>query len=157
MTSNIGSPRILEYRGAFAGVGYERMKEAVIEEMQRHFRPEFLNRVDEVIVFHSLTEEHLKKIVDIQLGRLRQRLEERHIRLELTDEAKTHLVKVGYDPNYGARPLKRAIQKEIETAIGRMLLQGEIRDGHTVIVDYDEDKSRLTFTPETEPAMAGVG
>jgi len=157
MTSNIGSPRILEYRGAFAGVGYERMKEAVIEEMQRHFRPEFLNRVDEVIVFHSLTEEHLKKIVDIQLGRLRQRLEERHIRLELTDEAKTRLVKVGYDPNYGARPLKRAIQKEIETALGRMLLQGEIRDGQTVIVDYDEDKSRLTFTPDTEPAMAGVG
>jgi ATP-dependent Clp protease ATP-binding subunit ClpB len=157
MTSNIGSPRILEYRGAFAGVGYERMKEAVIEEMQRHFRPEFLNRVDEVIVFHSLTEEHLKKIVDIQLGRLRQRLEDRHVRLELTDEAKTHLVKVGYDPNYGARPLKRAIQKEIETALGRMLLQGEIRDGHTVIVDYDGDKSRLTFAPETEPAMAGVG
>jgi len=156
MTSNIGSPRILEYRGAFAGVGYERMKGAVIEEMQRHFRPEFLNRVDEVIVFHSLTEEHLKKIVDIQLSRLRQRLEERHIRLELTDEAKTHLVKVGYDPNYGARPLKRAIQKEIETALGRMLLQGEIRDGHTVIVDYDEDKSRLTFAPETEPAMAGA-
>jgi ATP-dependent Clp protease ATP-binding subunit ClpB len=113
--------------------------------------------VDEVIVFHSLTEDHLKKIEDLQLGRLRQRLEERHIRLELTDEAKTHLVKVGYDPNYGARPLKRAIQKEIETAIGRMLLQGEIRDGQTVLVDYDEDKGRLMFTPQAEAAMVGAG
>src|SRR5262249_36445979 len=119
MTSNIGSHRILEYRGAFEGLNYERMKEAVIEEMQRHFRPEFLNRVDEIIVFHSLTEDNLKQIVDIQLRRLSERLAERHITLELTDSAKGHLVRVGYDPNYGARPLKRAIQKEVETALGR--------------------------------------
>ncbi|HEX8985918.1 MAG TPA: ATP-dependent chaperone ClpB, partial [Bryobacteraceae bacterium] len=115
MTSNIGSSRILEYRGGFAGHEYERMKDTVLEEMRRHFRPEFLNRVDETIVFHSLAEEHLKQIVEIQLGRLRARLAERHVRLELTDAARTHLVRSGYDPNYGARPLKRAIQKEIET------------------------------------------
>src|SRR5205807_9963527 len=128
MTSNIGSHRILEYQGAFEGQTYERMKEAVLEQVQQHFRPEFLNRVDEMIVFHALSEEHLKQIIDIQLERLRQRLQERHIGLELTDEARTHLVRVGYDPHYGARPLKRAIQKEIETTMGKLLLQGRIRD-----------------------------
>ena len=87
MTSNIGSQRILQYQGSYVGEVYDRMKEAVLEEMRKHFRPEFLNRVDEIIVFHALSEEHLKKIVDIQLGRLRQRLAERHITLELTDAA----------------------------------------------------------------------
>ncbi len=147
MTSNIGSQRILQYKGSFIGEVYERMKNAVLEEMRHHFRPEFLNRVDEIIVFHALSEEHLKKIVDIQLGRLRQRLEERHIRLELTDRARKHLVEVGYDPSYGARPLRRTIQKEIETALGRLLLQGAIRDGQTVHVDYNPDRGGLTFTP----------
>src|SRR6185369_12914100 len=109
MTSNIGSYRILEYRGAFEGENYEQMKQAVLDEMRQHFRPEFLNRVDEIIVFHALSEQHLKQIVDIQLENLRRRLEERHIYIELTDGAKTHLVHSGYDPNYGARPLKRAV------------------------------------------------
>jgi ATP-dependent Clp protease ATP-binding subunit ClpB len=152
MTSNIGSHRILEYRGAFEGPNYEHMKEAVLEEMRRHFRPEFLNRVDEIIVFHALTEEHLKQIVDIQLQRLRARLAERHIRLELDDEARTHLVRAGYDPNYGARPLKRAIQKEIESTLARLLLQGQIRDGQTVAVGYDPDRGELTFTPRAVEA-----
>jgi ATP-dependent Clp protease ATP-binding subunit ClpB len=145
MTSNIGSHRILGYRGTIAGEGYERMKEAVLEELRQHFRPEFLNRVDEIIVFHSLSEEHLKQIVEIQLRQLRRRLEERHIELELTDEAKTHLVRVGYDPAYGARPLKRAIQKEIEAPLSRLLLKGEVRDGQVVLVDYDAKRSELTF------------
>jgi len=148
MTSNIGSMRILEYRGAFEGVAYERMKVAVLEEMRIHFRPEFLNRVDEIIVFHALSEEHLKKIVDIQLEQLARRLEERHIRIELTDAAKLHLVRTGYDPNYGARPLKRLIQKEIETTLARLMLKGEIKDGQTIIVDFDAARDALTFTPE---------
>jgi ATP-dependent Clp protease ATP-binding subunit ClpB len=148
MTSNVGSHRILEYRGAFEGANYERMKEAVLEEMHRHFRPEFLNRVDEIIVFHALTEEHLKEIVDIQLNRLRARLAERHIRLEINDEARSHLVRVGHDPNYGARPLKRAIQKEIESNLARLLLQGRVRDGQTVVVGYDSQRNELTFTPQ---------
>jgi ATP-dependent Clp protease ATP-binding subunit ClpB len=156
MTSNIGSHRILEYRGDFAGANYERMKETVLEEMRRHFRPEFLNRVDEIIVFHALTEENLKQIVEIQLARLRARLAERHVRLELTEEARTHLVRTGYDPSYGARPLKRAIQKEIESPLARLLLQGTVRDGQTVLVDYDPARGELTFTPRTaeveEPA-----
>ena len=148
MTSNVGSQRILEYRGSFAGASYERMKEAVLEEMRHTFRPEFLNRVDEIIVFHSLSEEHLKQIVEIQLGRLRARLADRHVTLQLTDAARANLVRTGYDPHYGARPLKRAIQKKIETPLGRLLLKGEIRDGQTVVVDAESETGDLTFAPE---------
>ena len=145
MTSNIGSQRILNYQGSFAGQGYEQMKAAVLDEMRHQFRPEFLNRVDETIVFHSLAEEHLKQIVEIHLETLRQRLAERHLGLELSEAAKEHLVKVGYDPTYGARPLKRAIQKEIETPLGRLILQGEARDGQTVKVEFDASKNELLF------------
>jgi len=147
MTSNVGSHRILQYRGAFEGEPYERMKKAVLEEMQTSFRPEFLNRVDEIIVFHSLSEEHLKRIVDIQLGRLRARLADRHITIELDDTARTHLVRSGYDPTYGARPLKRAIQKEIETPLARLVLAGKLRDGQTVDVGFDASRGELAFTP----------
>ena len=155
MTSNIGSYRILEYRGAFEGENYERMKQAVLDEMRQHFRPEFLNRVDETIVFHSLSEQHLKRIVDIQLENLRRRLEDRHISIELTDAAKTHLVRTGYDPSYGARPLKRAIQREIETPLARLMLKGEIKDGQTVLVDYDAKSAKLTFMAKpVEPVLS---
>jgi ATP-dependent Clp protease ATP-binding subunit ClpB len=136
MTSNIGSQRILEFSGKTESGAYEVMKEAVLGEMRQHFRPEFLNRVDEVVVFHSLSEADLKQILEIQLQRLRSRLAERNIDIELTAEAATHLAREGYDPVYGARPLKRAIQKELETKIGRRLLAGEIRDGDKVIVDW---------------------
>ncbi len=136
MTSNIGSHRILEYRGAYEGYEYTRMKDAVLEELRHHFRPEFLNRVDEIIVFHALTEEHLKEIVEIQLAGLRRRLTDRHIGLELTDSAREHLVRTGYDPTYGARPLKRAIQKEIENPLARKMLSGEVKDNQTVVVDF---------------------
>jgi ATP-dependent Clp protease ATP-binding subunit ClpB len=145
MTSNIGSHRILDYRGSFQGANYEHMEAAVMEELRKHFRPEFLNRVDEIVVFHALTEEHLKQIVDIQLGRLRKRLEERHITLNLTDAAKEHLVQAGYDPSFGARPLKRTIQRELETSLSRQLLQGKVRDGQTVTVDYDRGRGELVY------------
>ena len=95
MTSNVGSHRILEYKGAFAGRAYENMKNTVMNELRGGFRPEFLNRIDEIIVFHALDEEHLKQIVEIQLASLRQRLADRHIHLTLTDDARTHLVKTG--------------------------------------------------------------
>jgi len=153
MTSNIGSARILEYRGGFEGDAYERMKEAVLEEMRRHFRPEFLNRVDEVIVFHALGEEHLKKIVEIQLERVRARLADRHIALTLTDAARLNLVRTGFDPHYGARPLKRAIQKKVETPLGRMILKGEVRDGQQLLVDVDP-QGELTFAPAAEKTAA---
>jgi ATP-dependent Clp protease ATP-binding subunit ClpB len=135
MTSNVGSAQILEHRGGFEGADYEAMKEAVLEEMRAQFRPEFLNRVDETIVFHALSEAHLKQIVEIQLGRVRARLADRHITLTLTDAARGELVRTGYDPRYGARPLKRAIQKKIETPLGKLLLQGAVKDGQAVTVD----------------------
>jgi ATP-dependent Clp protease ATP-binding subunit ClpB len=152
MTSNIGSHRILEYRGAFEGEEYRRMKDAVMEELRRAFRPEFLNRVDETIVFHSLREEQLKSIVDIQLSSLRNRLAERNISLELSDAARTRLVRSGYDPNYGARPLKRAIQREVETALAKKILGGEIRAGQTVQVDADSSGAGLVFRTEAHAA-----
>lgn len=145
LTSNIGSQRILNYTWVDDSSSYEEMKAAVMEEMRKHFRPEFLNRVDETIVFHALDESHLKQIVEIQLNRLRQRLAERNISLELTDAAKTHIVRVGYDPSYGARPLKRAIQKEIENPLGRMILEGKVKDHQTVVGDYDAKRGLLTF------------
>jgi ATP-dependent Clp protease ATP-binding subunit ClpB len=111
------------------------MKEEALDVLRQSFRPEFLNRVDEVVVFHPLTRDELRKIVDIQLIRLRQRLEERKIDLELTDRARDYLAEHGYDPSYGARPLKRIIQRELETALGRKLISGEIRDGSRVKVD----------------------
>jgi ATP-dependent Clp protease ATP-binding subunit ClpB len=156
MTSNIGSHVILEYRGAFEGDTYERMKGAVLEEMRRHFRPEFLNRVDEIIVFHALSEEHLKQIVEIQLERLRARLAEQHISIELTDAAHTHLVRAGYDPLYGARPLKRAIQKEIETPLGRLILKGEVQDGRRILIDYNAASGELTFKAKGEEQAAAA-
>jgi ATP-dependent Clp protease ATP-binding subunit ClpB len=160
MTSNIGSHRILDYRGAYAGTAYERMKEAVLEELRQAFRPEFLNRLDEIIVFHALSEEHLKQIVDIQLAGLRTRLEERHITLNLTDAAKTRLVRSGYDPTYGARPLKRAIQREIETPLAKQILGGSVRDGQTVWIDADTAGGSLRFetqAPATPEARIGEG
>jgi ATP-dependent Clp protease ATP-binding subunit ClpB len=114
-------------------------------DLRTFFRPEFLNRVDEIIVFHSLSIQHLKEIVEIQLSGLRQRLEERHMTLTLTDEARTHLVQSGYDPTYGARPLKRAIQKQIETRLGRMIIKGEVHDGQDIVIGYDAKTEVLTF------------
>jgi ATP-dependent Clp protease ATP-binding subunit ClpB len=152
MTSNVGSHLILDYRGSTDEESYEQMKDTVLNELRKFFRPEFLNRVDEVVVFHALTEEHLKEIVEIQLGRLRVRLDERHIELVLTDAAKAHLARVSYDPVYGARPLKRAIQRELETPLARLILQGEVQDDSTVVVDYQT--GQLSFS--TEPKLALV-
>jgi ATP-dependent Clp protease ATP-binding subunit ClpB len=155
MTSNVGSQRILQYKGTHNGEVYDRMKDAVLDELRRQFRPEFLNRIDEIVVFHSLTEEHLKRIVEIQLGRLRERLADRKVKLVLTDAAKKHIVETGYDPAYGARPLKRTLQKQVETPLARMLLTGEVRDGMTVEVDYDVSHDRLTFKPVVEAEVVG--
>jgi ATP-dependent Clp protease ATP-binding subunit ClpB len=157
MTSNIGSERILAYRGATSGEEFEKMKAAALEELRHAFRPEFLNRVDEVIVFHALAEEQLMQIVDIQLERLRARLADRHITIELTPEAKRYLVRVGYDPAFGARPLKRAIQKQVETPLGFLILEGKVRDGQRVQVDYDRAGQKLIFNPKKSTVTAEVG
>jgi ATP-dependent Clp protease ATP-binding subunit ClpB len=145
MTSNLGSPLILGYGGGADPAAYERMKRDVLDILRQQFRPEFLNRVDEIVVFHNLTREDLKKIVDIQLGRLRARLAERHMTLDLTERARDYFATTGYDPSYGARPLKRLLQREIETTLGRKLLAGEMSEHSRVIADWDG--TNLTFTP----------
>jgi len=122
------------------------------DELKDVFRPEFLNRVDEIITFHRLDEKHLKKIVDIQLETLRARLAERHIDITLSDAARERLIRVGYDPAYGARPLKRAIQKEVETPLARRLVSGEIRDGQKVRLDVRGGE--MTFEVEAPAALA---
>ncbi|HTX55797.1 MAG TPA: ATP-dependent chaperone ClpB [Candidatus Acidoferrales bacterium] len=156
MTSNIGSHRILDFKGALGGADEALMRATVMEELRAHFRPEFLNRVDEIIVFHALSEEQLMEIVEIQLARLRARLTERRITLVLDDAAKRHLVKAGYDPNYGARPLKRTIQKEVETPLGRKILAGEINDGDTVNVGFNDITGELTFAGGTAAPVPTV-
>ncbi len=144
MTSNIGSSEILAFEGTAAGEGYERMKQKVLGMLKQAFRPEFLNRVDETVVFHALDREQLVRIVDIQLERLRSRLAQRHIDLEVSDAAKAYLAEAGYDPVYGARPIKRTIQRSLETEIAKRLLKGEILDGQKLLVDFDGGK--LLFT-----------
>jgi ATP-dependent Clp protease ATP-binding subunit ClpB len=133
MTSNIGSPQILEAQQRRAS--YDEVCTLVMAELREHFRPEFLNRVDETVVFHPLETEQLTKIVEIQLERLRARLTERRISLSVTPAALRYLGERGYDPVYGARPLKRLIQQEIETPMARQLVKGELRDGDTATVD----------------------
>ena len=149
MTSNIASQAILSYKGQ----NYERMKEQALDIMRQSFRPEFLNRVDEIVVFHPLTKEQLRQIVEIQLVRLRKRLEERKIELELTEHARDYFAEHGYDPVYGARPLRRMIQRELETALGRKLLAGEVRDGSHVVVDAGAQGLEFT-TREGQRAAA---
>jgi len=143
LTSNIGSHKILQYKGIHVGEVFERMQESVMEELKKHFRPEFLNRIDDTIVFHALTEKDLGQIIEIQMDRLRKRLAERQITLMVSDKAKAKLVEDGYDPAFGARPLKRTIQKELETPIARKLLDGSVKDGQKIHVDLGGDK--LTF------------
>ena len=136
MTSNIGSPHILEAQQRRAS--YEEVCSLVMAELRQHFRPEFLNRVDETVVFHPLETEQLTKIVEIQLERLRARLTERRISLSVTPAALRYLGERGYDPVYGARPLKRLIQQEIETPLARQLVKGDMRDGDTATVDLKD-------------------
>ena len=152
MTSNVGSQLILGYRGGDDAEAYARMKRDVLEALRNEFRPEFLNRVDEIVVFHSLNRDHLKQIVDIQLVHLRERLAERHITLELTESAKEYFAHTGYDPTYGARPLKRLLQKEIETNLGRKIIAGEVAENAHVIVDYDRHDLTFTTAPVAEVA-----
>jgi ATP-dependent Clp protease ATP-binding subunit ClpB len=134
MTSNIGSQHILDAK-LTSERDYERMKADVLGEMRRHFRPEFLNRVDEVLVFHALGREDLVKIVDLQLAGFAARLADRRITLEVTPKARERLAELGYDPVYGARPIKRTIQRELESPLSKRLLAGEVADGSRVRVD----------------------
>ncbi|MEH2339971.1 ATP-dependent chaperone ClpB [Nostoc sp.] len=142
MTSNIGSQYILDVAGDNAH--YDEMRRRVMEAMRNSFRPEFLNRIDEIIIFHGLDKKELRQIVLLQVERLRQRLSDRKISLKLSDAALDFLAEVGYDPVYGARPLKRAIQRELETQIAKSILRGEFNDGNTIFVDVQNE--RLSFS-----------
>jgi len=141
MTSNIGSQYILDVAGDDSR--YDEMRGRVVEAMRANFRPEFLNRVDEFIIFHTLQKSELRNIIKIQIQRLEERLSDRKMALKLSDSALDFLADVGYDPVYGARPLKRAIQRELETAIAKAILRGEFNDGDTIYVDVENE--RLSF------------
>ncbi len=140
MTSNLGSQVIQELSGE---ANYDKMKDAVLEIVGQHFRPEFINRVDDIVVFHPLGREHIRKIVDIQMGYLQRRLADRDIQLELDDAARDRLGEAGFDPVYGARPLKRAIQQQVENPLAQRILKGEFGPGDTVRVTVEDD--HLTF------------
>jgi ATP-dependent Clp protease ATP-binding subunit ClpC len=167
MTSNLGTADLRRASVGFAkadeAVTYERMKEKVNEALKQHFRPEFLNRIDEVIVFHELSKDEITKIVDLQIKRVRDQLEAQGLGIELTQEAKYALADKGYDPQYGARPLRRAIQRHIEQPLSDKLLTKEFRAGETVIVDAEPDGSIVFRTlegfepPPMELAGAGSG
>jgi ATP-dependent Clp protease ATP-binding subunit ClpB len=146
MTSNIGSHYIMEY-GAEAG------QSKVMEAMRQHFRPEFLNRVDDIITFHSLSRSDLAQIVEIQLTHLRRLLAERKLALELTEAARYHLAEVGFDPNFGARPLKRAIQRQLQDPLAMALLSGEFSDGDGIRVDMKEGS--LVFESRVREEVRG--
>jgi ATP-dependent Clp protease ATP-binding subunit ClpB len=135
MTSNLGSHYLTD-AGA-EGTLSEGVRRQVLDTVREHFRPEFLNRIDEVIVFHPLGRAHLTSIIDIQARQLLRRLEERKIRVELTDAARELLVREGYDPAYGARPLKRTIQRLVLDPLARRVLEGEFGEGDTVVIDTD--------------------
>jgi ATP-dependent Clp protease ATP-binding subunit ClpB len=154
MTSNIGSPLILERsRLMETPEGAAEVEAAVLGEMRRHFRPEFLNRVDEIIVFKPLGTAQLTHIVDIQLRRLERMLADRKITLQVTDAAKAHIAEEGHDPAYGARPLKRAIQRLVQNPLAMRVLEGDFGEGDTVIVDREPGSHPLVFRPGAPAAV----
>jgi ATP-dependent Clp protease ATP-binding subunit ClpB len=141
MTSNIGSQWIMD----LGEKDYEEMERRVMDAVKAHFKPEFLNRVDELIIFHSLGLEQIKAIVEIQVKKLEKRLLERRIELKMTEKAKDWLAKEGFDPAYGARPLKRVIQKKIQDKLAMKLLEGKFKEGSTITADMDDKKVELVF------------
>lgn len=148
MTSNVGANFINKSTVGFGTTDeeadYDKMKERIMDELKRTFRPEFLNRVDDLIVFHALGEEHIRQIVDIMLNELNRRIEEYDLHVEVSDDVKGKLLQEGFDPTYGARPLRRVIQRRLEDGISEELLQGKISPGDTVSVNVDEE-DELTF------------
>jgi ATP-dependent Clp protease ATP-binding subunit ClpC len=136
------------------GYDYDRMREKVLEEMKHQFRPEFLNRIDEIIVFHALSREDVKAIVDLMMKRVREQLKSKDLDIELTDAAKDLLAEKGYDPALGARPLRRTIQRLVEDPLSEKLLYKEFRAGQTVIVDALDGE--ITFEAPSPPDVPPV-
>jgi ATP-dependent Clp protease ATP-binding subunit ClpC len=165
MTSNIGAELIR--KGSSLGFSshsdeaktqqeaYDKMKDNLLGEVKKSFRPEFLNRIDGTIVFHPLNKEHIRKIVDLMLATVTQQLAEKEIRLEVTDAAKDFLGEKGYDEVFGARPLRRVIQDMIEDKLSESLLRGKFQAGDTVVVDLEEGE--IMVTPAPVEALMGDG
>jgi ATP-dependent Clp protease ATP-binding subunit ClpA len=153
MTSNVGSQYITSYAGGTDESRYEDMKNQVLETLRAVFRPEFLNRIDEVIVFHALTEGDLEAIVERLLRDVQRRLADNGITLELTPAARRLIATEGHDPAYGARPLKRSIQRLIENPLARALLENRFAPGTTITVDADPSSGTLLFTSEGGEAV----
>ena len=144
MTSNLGSQLIME----LGEQNREEMVHQVDKILHRQFRPEFLNRIDETIIFHGLSKEDLAKIVDIQVALLTKRLAEKKFSISLTDRAKNYLIEVGYEPSFGARPLKRAIQRYIQDQLALHILEGKFIEGDRIVVDADAENHTLLFSKE---------
>jgi len=166
MTSNVGAELIkkdmtigfsTQSEAKTREMEYEKMKERVLGELKKRFRPEFLNRIDNVVVFHSLTKEHIRQIVDLMLGSVAKSLQEKNIKLEVTDAAKDLLGEKGYDPVFGARPLRRTIQTMLEDQLSESILRNIFHAGDTVKVDRDGDKLKIEAVVPAEPVGAGTG
>jgi ATP-dependent Clp protease ATP-binding subunit ClpB len=143
LTSNLGSHHYADPLSD--SLDFDVIRERIMDEVRQYFRPEFINRLDDIVVFHQLGSAEIKKIVQIQLTELTRRLAERRIELHLTDAAAAEIATSGFDPVYGARPLKRAIQKEIVNRLAQSILRGEVKEGQQVEVDYREGS--FTFSP----------
>jgi len=160
MTSNLGTRDLRKRSIGFSAdsdeVTYEKMKSKVTEDLKKHFRPEFLNRIDEVIVYHELTLEEVKEIVDLMLARVISQLGSQSLDLVLSDAAKSFLATTGYDPELGARPLRRAIQQRLEDPLSEKVLMGEFAAGSTIVVDLDEENQELTFEAFSSPDVPPV-
>jgi len=156
MTSNVGAETIRSSKKLGFTVGtqqeYENMRDRVMAELRKTFRPEFLNRIDEVIVFHALEETHIRQIASLMAKELQKRLKEQDMDFELTDAALDYLVKEGFDPIYGARPLRRAIQKNIEDKLSEEILKGTIQKGDKVIIDVQDGKLVVQKTAASQTA-----
>ena len=154
LTSNVGADVIKRQVsvgfGAMGGAdeNYENMKDKILEKAKEAFKPEFLNRLDEKIVFHVLNRENLIKIVDLEIDTVLKRLAEKEILLELDQKAKEFLIEAGYDPNYGARPMRRAVEKHIEDPLAEHLLRGDVSAGQIIKVSHEEGEKFLSFKPE---------
>ena len=154
MTSNVGAQSIRKQNvlgfSNFADESkeeYDRMKETITEELKRTFRPEFLNRLDDVIVFHSLKEDQVREIVDIMIEDLEKRLSKLDVRVKISDETKEYISKQGFDPVYGARPLERTIRKMIEDQLAEEILKGAVKKEGSILIDYDGDKLLFSTGP----------
>jgi len=138
MTSNLGSNFLLE--GIRSGAGNEeKLRETVMAELRHSFKPEFLNRIDEIVMFKPLQKKEIVKIIDLSIDDIRHRLEDRHITLDVTDAARNYIADTAYTPEYGARPVKRFLQKELETELGKLMIKGEVTDGDQVKVDIRDN------------------